>query len=59
MDDNNGVQFAVGLGVGVVIGVVATVLLTPQAGGQTRKQLKETTLNGRDTVVSRLIDVLV
>lgn len=55
---NNGVQFALGLSLGIVAGVLATILLTPQSGRRTREEFKESTLGEADTFTSRLMDIL-
>jgi gas vesicle protein len=41
-------KFGAGLLVGTLIGIVAGILLAPQAGGETREQLKEKALDARD-----------
>lgn len=56
--NNDSIQFALGLALGIVAGVVATILLTPQAGQRTRRELKESTLQGTDTFTQRLMDIL-
>ncbi|MFQ5856564.1 MAG: YtxH domain-containing protein [Anaerolineae bacterium] len=58
MDNNNGVEFALGFALGIVAGVAATILLTPQAGRRTRQHLKESTLQGTDMFIRRLADIL-
>ncbi len=50
--NNNGVQFALGLALG------ATILLTPQAGRRTRQELKESALEGGETFTRRLMAIL-
>lgn len=55
---NEGVQFVLGLSLGLVAGVVATILLTPQAGRRTREELKSTTLQEADTVTERIMRIL-
>lgn len=56
--NNNGVQFALGLALGVIAGVAATILLTPQAGRRTRQELKESALEGDETFTRRLVLIL-
>ncbi len=59
MEQNHeGIQFALGLTLGVIAGVVATILLTPQAGRRTRQELKASTLEGSNTLTRRLMDIL-
>lgn len=40
-EENNGLMFGLGILAGVVAGITAGVLLAPQSGEETRKQLKE------------------
>lgn len=56
--NDNSIQFALGLALGVVAGVVATILLAPQAGRRTRQELKASTLQGSGTFTRRMMDIL-
>ena len=56
--DSDGIQFMLGLSLGIVAGVVATILLTPQEGRRTRERLKETTFEEADTVTNRIMRIL-
>lgn len=57
-EQHNGVQFALGLSLGILAGVIATILLTPQPGRRTRQELKEAGLEGADTLGNRLMRIL-
>ncbi len=57
-EKNHSVQFALGLGVGIVVGVVATILLTPQAGEETRRRFRESARRESDNLVSRVVDIM-
>lgn len=54
----NGLQFALGLSLGIVAGVVVTILLTPQRGRRTRQELKGSVFQEADTFTSRLMVIL-
>ena len=51
-DESGLVSLLAGIGVGVLIGGVAALLLAPQAGNQTRAQIRETA----DDALNRLRD---
>lgn len=55
---DNGVQFALGLSLGIVAGALATILLAPQSGRRTRQEFEESTLQEADTLTQRLMDIL-
>lgn len=47
-DDDNFGSFISGLVIGGIAGAIAALLLTPQSGDETRKQLKEKSIKLRD-----------
>ncbi len=57
-ENNGGIQFVLGLCLGLVGGAVVTLLLTPQRGSETRRQLQESTFREANTFVTRIIDIL-
>jgi len=57
-ENNGGIQFVLGLCLGLVGGAVITLLLTPQRGSETRRQLQESTFREANTFVARIIDIL-
>lgn len=57
-ENNGGIQFVLGLCLGLVGGAVVTLLLTPQRGSETRRQLQESPLREANTFVARIVDIL-
>lgn len=57
-ENNGGIQFVLGLCLGLVGGAVITLLLTPQRGSETRRQLQESTFREANTFVARIVDIL-
>lgn len=41
MDDRGGLSFVLGMFVGAVVGAAAAILVTPQAGDETREQIRK------------------
>jgi gas vesicle protein len=57
-NENGGLQFVLGLCLGIVGGAIATLLLTPQPGNETRRQLRDTTFREANTLRMRIASIL-
>ena len=57
-EKDHSVQFMLGLGAGFVAGVIATLLLAPQAGEETRRQFRESARRESDNIINRIVDIM-